>query len=120
LDSGVTTMSNTDRIICPKIAKAMKVLSKRWTILIINQLMQGTMRFHELEKSIPELSGKVLSARLKEMELDGLILRISYRELPPRVEYSLTPMARDLTPVIETLTTWADLYMNEDDNQKSG
>jgi DNA-binding HxlR family transcriptional regulator len=113
-------MSDIERVICPKIAKAMKILSKRWTILIISQLMKGKMRFHELERSIPELSGKVLSARLKEMELDGLISRISYREIPPRVEYSLTQMAQDLTPVIDTLIVWADLYMNEEDNQKSG
>ena len=114
---------NEHNIICPKLANAMKILSKRWTLMIINQLLHQTMRFHELEKSIPELSGKVLAARLKEMEQEGLIVRESFRELPPRVDYSLTQMALELAPVIESITNWAEQHMTIDHfqkNQKSG
>lgn len=97
--------------VCPKVEKALSLLTKRWTALIVHQLLQGTLRFSELEASIPELSGKMLAARLKEMEMAGMVERMKYNEIPPRVEYTLTEKGRELQPVLRQIAWWADKWL---------
>jgi DNA-binding HxlR family transcriptional regulator len=84
----------------------MQLLSKRWTGLIINQLLIGSHRFSEIESQLP-ISGKLLSERLKELEKEGLIERKIYAEVPVRVEYTLTEMGRKLEPTIQSIQHWA-------------
>ncbi|PFI40576.1 winged helix-turn-helix transcriptional regulator [Bacillus thuringiensis] len=81
---------------CP-IAKTLDVISTKWTFLIIRDLLiEGTLRFSDLQKSMDGISPKTLSLRLKELESQGIITRKVYPEVPPRVEYTLTNKGKQL------------------------
>jgi DNA-binding HxlR family transcriptional regulator len=92
---------------CHRFEKAIEILSKRWTALILFQLTSGPQRFAKIESSQPNLSGKVLSERLRELEAEGLIRRDVYPEVPVRIEYSLTDKGRALTPLFGVIAEWA-------------
>ena len=91
--------------ICPML-DAMEVLGGKWKILIIYYLSSGTLRFGELRKELPGITQKMLTQQLRELERDGLVNRKVYAEVPPRVEYSLTELAKALYPVFEGLQQW--------------
>lgn len=98
--------------LCPKFEKAIEILSKRWTALIIFQLLAGSQRFVGIENSLPNLSGKVLSERLRELESEGLIRRDVFPEVPVRIEYSLTDKGRALAPLFCEITNWATRWID--------
>lgn len=101
---------------CPRFEKAVDLLSKRWVALIVFVLMSGPRRFGEIESCLSNLSGKVLSDRLKEMENEGIIERTVYPEMPVRIEYSLTPKGTALAPILGEIgnwsTEWIELSVN--------
>lgn len=97
--------------LCPRVEKAFEIIGKRWTGLIIYQLMNGPMRFCEIESSIP-ISGRLLSERLKDLEKLGIVSRQVFSEVPVRVEYSLTEKGLALNPVMKELQTWALKYID--------
>jgi DNA-binding HxlR family transcriptional regulator len=102
----VTKMENTHKKIeCPVLA-TLELIGGRWKTLILFHLSASTRRFGEIAARIPHVSRKVLTEQLKELERDGLILRTAYREVPPRVEYSLTDLGRSLSPVIKAIEDW--------------
>lgn len=72
--------------------------------------MPGTKRFGELKKSVGNVSQKVLTAQLRDMEESGLVHREVYAEVPPRVEYSLTPLGKSLKPILDSLWNWGEEY----------
>ena len=78
---------------CP-VETTLMLISDKWKVLILRDLMPGTRRFGELKKSIGTVSQKVLTAQLRDMEAKGLVTRRVYAEVPPRVEYSLTDLGR--------------------------
>lgn len=86
----------------------MNIIGNKWKPIIIYLLSNGAMRFGLLNTLIPTIPKKVLTNQLKELENDGLLLRISYPETPPRVEYSLTEKAIGLLPILKQLSTWAN------------
>jgi DNA-binding HxlR family transcriptional regulator len=90
---------------CP-VARAVRVLDGKWTMLVIRDLLQGTRRFSGLRSSLAGISPKTLTDRLRELEQHGLVERVMYAEIPPRVEYTLTPKGRTLEPVITALAAW--------------
>lgn len=94
---------------CP-VETTLRLIGNRWKILIIRDLMGGTRRFGELKKSVGEITQKVLTSNLREMEADGLVTRTAYAEMPPRVEYSLTEAGRSLRPIIDAMTLWGEEY----------
>jgi len=87
--------------------RAIQILSGRWTIEILYHLNKGTLRFGELRRVLPGITQHMLSARLRELEAEGLVRREIFAEVPPRVEYSLTPRARRLRQVFAELLRWA-------------
>ena len=89
------------------------LISSKWKILILRDLMPGTKRFGELKKSIGGVSQKVLTAQLREMETDGLVRRTVYPEVPPRVEYTLTALGRSLKPILDALWDWGEAYQGK-------
>ena len=90
------------------VGQSLKFLEGRWKFFILFQLFGGKiMRFSELERAIPEITQKMLSQQLKQLEVDGLVKRTAYNEMPPRVEYSLTEWGQNLCPVLDALLTWA-------------
>ena len=86
------------------------VISDRWKVLIIRDLLGGTKRFGELKKSIGNISQKVLTANLRSMEESGLLNRKVYAEVPPRVEYTLTDTGYSLKPVLDAMVAWGTEY----------
>lgn len=87
---------------CP-IEATLAMISGKWKILIIKALSQGPVRYGDLAREIPQVSAKVLTEQLREMEQDGLVSRTVFPEVPPRVEYSLSKMGAALAAVLEAL-----------------
>lgn len=96
---------------CPKYEAAVEILGKRWTGLIIRVLLDGPKRFKEIKEQIPQMSDKMLSDRMKELESAGIVERHVYPEIPVRIEYVLTQKGNDLKPVIEGIQRWADQWV---------
>ena len=86
----------------------MNIIGNKWKPIILYLLSNGAMRFGMLNALIPTISKKVLTNQLKELEHDGLLLRESFAEIPPRVEYSLTEKSIGLLPVLKQLSEWAN------------
>lgn len=90
---------------CP-VTATLQLIGGRWKTIILYTLTHGTKRFGEIAVRIPDISRKVLTEQLKELETDGLILREQFKEIPPRVEYSLTDLGKSLSTVISELEKW--------------
>ncbi len=93
--------------LCPKFERAIHLLGKRWTGLILWTLLSGPKRFSEIESAIP-VSGRLLSERLKELESEGLVTREVFPEVPVRVVYSLTPKGQAMEPILAAVQQWAE------------
>ena len=94
---------------CP-VETTLMLIGDKWKVLILRDLMPGTKRFGELKKSVGNVSQKVLTAQLRDMEENGLVNRQVYAEVPPRVEYSLTDLVRSLKPILDAMWTWGEEY----------
>lgn len=99
----------TELPLCP-VEIVLTLIGDKWKILILRDLMRGTMRFGELKKSLGSVSQKVLTTNLRAMEADGLLTRHIYAEVPPRVEYTLTDTACSLEPIISAMVKWGSEY----------
>ena len=98
--------------VCP-IEPALKKIGGKWKGVIVCRLLFGTMRFNELLRSLPGCTQKVLTTQLRELESDGIVDRRFFREVPPRVEYSLTNVGRDLLPMIRASCEWTQKHVLE-------
>lgn len=96
---------------CP-VETTLTLMGDKWKILIVRDLLTGTMRFGELKKSLDGISQKVLTQHLRMMEASGLITRKVYAEVPPRVEYSLTETGRSLNSILDAMELWGEKYKN--------
>jgi len=94
---------------CP-IGGALNVFAGRWKPEILWHLGDGHMRFNQLQRSIGDVSQKMLTQQLRELERDGLVKRTQYPEIPPRVEYERTDLAKSLVPIFDTLEKWSDKH----------
>lgn len=94
---------------CP-VGITMMLISDKWKIFIVRDLLHGTMRFGELKKSISGISQKVLTQHLRSMEESGLVHRKVYAQVPPKVEYSLTELGASLKPVLDAMYQWGEEY----------
>lgn len=94
---------------CP-VEITLQLIGDRWKILILRELLSGTKRFGELGKGLDGISNKVLTQHLKLMADNGLIERKAFPEVPPRVEYSLTPLGESLRPVVDSMWVWGENY----------
>ena len=94
---------------CP-VETTLMLIGDKWKVLILRDLLTGTKRFGELKKSVGNVSQKVLTAQLRDMEEKGLITRTVYAEVPPRVEYSLTALGQSLKPVLDAMKAWGTEY----------
>ena len=94
---------------CP-VETTLMLIGDKWKILILRDLLPGTKRFGELKKSIGNVTQKVLTAQLRDMEDKGLVNRKVYAEVPPRVEYSLTDLGKSLKPVLDAMWDWGENY----------
>ena len=94
---------------CP-VETTLMLIGDKWKVLILRDLMAGTRRFGQLQRSVGRVSQKVLTAQLRDMERMGLITRKVYAEVPPRVEYTLTDTGYSLRPVLDALRAWGEGY----------
>ncbi len=94
---------------CP-VETTLMLIGDKWKVLILRDLLPGTKRFGELKKSIGNVSQKVLTAQLRDMEEKGLVHRQVYAEVPPRVEYSLTDLGKSLKSILDAMWTWGEGY----------
>ena len=90
---------------CP-LQAAINVIGGKWKTIILYTLADKTLRFGELRKAIPKITQKMLTQQLRELEADGLVNRVVYAEVPPKVEYNLTKLAEDLRPILGQLCVW--------------
>jgi DNA-binding HxlR family transcriptional regulator len=102
-----------ERESCP-VTATVDVLGGKWKPLIVYSLMQGTCRFGELRRRLPGVTQQMLTLQLRELERDGVVHREVYREVPPKVEYSLTPLGRSLEPVVHQMIEWGRRYLRRD------
>jgi DNA-binding HxlR family transcriptional regulator len=100
-----------DRLSCA-VETTIKVIGGRWKVLILRELFVGVKRFAELRRSLPTITQKMLTQQLRELENDGIIHREVFAQIPPKVEYSLTPLGVTLKPVLDTMHQWGINYLD--------
>ena len=86
------------------------MIGGRWKVLLLYHLFQGVKRFSQLQRAVPDITQKMLTQQLREMERDGLVHREVYPEVPPKVEYSMTPLGMTLEPVVRAMCEWGMKY----------
>jgi DNA-binding HxlR family transcriptional regulator len=99
---------------CP-VETTLMLISDRWKVLILRDLMLGTKRFGELKKSIGHVTQKVLTANLRDMEEKGMLIRKVYAEVPPRVEYTLSELGYSLKPILDAMQKWGEDYKTKNE-----
>jgi DNA-binding HxlR family transcriptional regulator len=103
---------DTHRTSCP-VERTLEVIGGRWKVLILRELFQGVWRFGQLHRALHGITQKMLTQQLREMEEDGIIHREVYLQVPPKVEYSLTPLGESLKPIIDSMHEWGVRHLNE-------
>ncbi len=116
-------MTYETKLACP-IQRTMAMIADKWKVIVIYNLGQRTMRFGELQRALEGITPKVLTRQLRDLEGDALVSRRVHAEIPPRVEYSLTPLGRELLPILDQLHEWATrnsvaLLTRREDRHKS-
>lgn len=96
---------------CP-VATTVSLIGSKWKLLIIRNLLNRPWRFNELQKNLEGISQKVLTDILRSMESDGIITRTVFPEVPPHVEYALSPLGESLRPIINSMAVWGTDYKN--------
>lgn len=94
---------------CP-VATTVQVIGSKWKLLIMRNLLVRPWRFNELQKNLEGISQKVLTDSLRSMEADGIITRTVYPEVPPRVEYALSPLGETMRPILDAMQAWGSAF----------
>lgn len=92
---------------CP-VEVTLHVIEGRWKVMILHFLLEGTQRFNALQRLLGGISARTLAKQLRDMERDGLVRRTVYPEIPPRVEYTLTPLGESLKPILMAMHKWGE------------
>jgi DNA-binding HxlR family transcriptional regulator len=100
------------QVSCP-VERTLGILAGRWKVMIIHQLLEGTKRFNQLQRELSGITHRTLAKQLREMEESGLVRRHDYREIPPRVDYALTPLGLSLRDVLQSMHVWAERHCGD-------
>jgi DNA-binding HxlR family transcriptional regulator len=103
---------------CP-VEATLDVIGGKWKGVILYKLLEQPRRFSELKRELPTITQRMLTLQLRELEEDGIVHREIYKEIPPRVEYSLTEFGKTLKPILIAMLTWGDQYTNQIITRKS-
>ena len=106
-------MSNEKPLPACPVETTLSLISDKWTVVIIRDLLTGTKRFNELMRSVTGITQKVLTSHLRNMEANGLLVRKVYPEIPPKVEYTLTETGYSLKPILDAMYTWGEDYKSK-------
>lgn len=101
---------------CP-VEASLEVIGGKWKGAILYHLLDGTMRFNELKRLMPDVTQRMLTRQLRELEQHGLVSRTVYPEVPPRVEYAMTDYGKTLTPVVKALHSWGQQHLKRQSEQ---
>ena len=104
-------MADNPRGLCPRYHRAVELIGRRWAGAIVRTLLAGPARYHELRDAIPDISDRMLSERLRELEEEDVIARSVIPETPVRVEYALTAKGRDLEAAVLAIGEWAERWI---------
>lgn len=104
-----TINSNCENRQCP-VETTLNIISGKWKGIILYRLLGGKMRFNELQRFMATVTHRTLTLQLRELERDGVVKRTVYAEVPPRVEYELTPLGFSMEPIIAAMYDWGDKY----------
>ena len=104
---------------CPRYLQAVELVGRRWTGAILRALLTGPARYNEIRGGIPDISDRMLSERLKELESEGIVVRSVMPESPIRVEYALTDKGRDLENAIMAIAHWAERWVSAPEAEES-
>ena len=104
-------MNTNETAFCPFYRHAVELIGRRWTGAILRAMLAGVERFTDLAETIPGMSDRMLSERLKELETEGIVTRTVTPETPVRIEYRLTEKGRALGVVVEAVSAWADVWL---------
>lgn len=126
VERGESTMIETNqhqtdeqtKKICPKFEQTFRILGKKWNGLIIDVLLEGPKRFKDLSGQICDVSDRVLAERLKELEHDGLVERITCKQTSNRSGYCLTEKGNDLNKVMNEIQNWSDRWNEKQENEE--
>ncbi len=99
---------------CP-VEATMDVIGGKWKVIIIHHLIPKTRRFSELKKLIPQITQRMLTSQLRELESYGVVHRKVYPQVPPKVEYSLTELGLSLKPILEVMHEWGQIFINKNE-----
>lgn len=103
---------------CP-VEATLGLIGGKWKGILLYHLFEDTLRFNAIRKRLPGLTQRMLTAQLRELEADGLVVRTVFPQVPPRVEYSLSPKGRTLEPVITALKAWGDEHVLKQATQQA-
>jgi DNA-binding HxlR family transcriptional regulator len=98
---------------CP-VRTTLNVLGGKWKLLVLSCLLEGPRRYGELKRLMPEITEKMLIQELRELELDGIVARRVYQQVPPKVEYYLTELGEQVHPLFDSLISWGQGYLQRD------
>lgn len=98
---------------CYAMSDVLSRIGDKWSVMVVARLRHGPVRFNALKREIGSISQRMLTLTLRNLERDGLVIRTLYPEIPPRVEYKLTPLGEDLLPVIWGLWDWAAAHYSD-------
>jgi DNA-binding HxlR family transcriptional regulator len=99
------------------VERTLSLIDGKWKIVVLYKLLRGTLRFNELRRLIPNVTQRMLTHQLRELEADGLIVRTVYAQVPPRVEYALSARGRSLEPVLMAMKEWGDENLSSSEAQ---
>ena len=91
---------------------AISLIDGKWKCVVLHHLLGGTTRFNDLRRRIPGVTARMLTAQLRELEMDGLVIRTVYAQVPPKVEYSVSELGRSLEPIIYALRQWGTDHLH--------
>ncbi|HBE16202.1 MAG TPA: transcriptional regulator [Cyanobacteria bacterium UBA11149] len=103
----------SERASCP-VERTLEVIGGRWKVLILRELFDGVKRFGQLHRALAGITQKMLTQQLREMESDGIVHREVYLQVPPKVEYSLTPLGESLKPIMQSMHEWGVRHLDRD------
>ena len=106
-------------VFCP-VETTLDVIAGRWKVMIIHYLLQGKKRFNQLQRELGGISHRTLARQLREMEVKGIVIREDYGEIPPRVEYSLSPLGVSLRDILLEMHAWGEKYGGDVELDASG
>jgi DNA-binding HxlR family transcriptional regulator len=109
-------IADTERASCP-VERTLEVIGGRWKVLILRELFPGVRRFGQLHRALHGITQKMLTQQLREMEEDGIIHREIYLQVPPKVEYSLTPLGESLKPILDSMHEWGVRHLDEQNRE---